>query len=330
MATGSMTYGDITPRTAAYVVKDLLKRGLPFLTIERFGATYVLPLKSTKSAKFRRYHALALATIPLVEGVTPTGKKLTYTDITVELEQYGDFIPLTDVVLDTHEDPILQESSTVLGEQAAQTMEVIRYGVLKAGTNVMYANGSARTDVNTPITIDLQRRATRALKRQNATMINEVLQSSPSFNKESVEAGYIALCHTDLDTDIRKMDGFISTKNYASGTKPFANEIGAVEDVRYLRSTLFAQYPDAGGTAGAMLSTTGSLADVYPVLIFGRNAYGLVPLKGKNGISVMVVNPGPAAGDPLGQKGTIGWKNMHACVILNDAWMIRLEVAATN
>ena len=30
-------YGDISPRTAAYAQKELLKRGEPFLVIERFG-----------------------------------------------------------------------------------------------------------------------------------------------------------------------------------------------------------------------------------------------------------------------------------------------------
>ena len=30
-------YGDISPRTAAYVVIELLKRSMPFLVLEKFG-----------------------------------------------------------------------------------------------------------------------------------------------------------------------------------------------------------------------------------------------------------------------------------------------------
>ena len=30
-------YGDISPRTAAYAEKELLKRGLPYLVLEKFG-----------------------------------------------------------------------------------------------------------------------------------------------------------------------------------------------------------------------------------------------------------------------------------------------------
>lgn len=328
MAT-NMVYGDISPRTAAHAVAKMLTRGVPYLVLEKFGQVYVMPNKSTKVAKFRRYNALALATTPLVEGVTPAGSKVTVTDVTATLEQYGDFVPFSDVIEDTHEDPFLQQVSDVLGEQAAQTMETIRWNIIKAGTNVFYANGSARTDVNTPITLALQRKCTRALKRQNAAYITSVVASTPQFRTEPVEAAYIGLVHPDVENDIRNISGFIPTKQYGS-TTPWANEIGAVEDVRYLRSTIFTAFADGGGAKGSMISTTGTSADVYPVLYVAKDAYGLVPLKGKDSMSIMVVNPKPAAGDPLGQRGTAGWKTMHTAVILNDLWLVRAEVAATN
>jgi N4-gp56 family major capsid protein len=82
-----------------------------------------------------------------------------------------------------------------------------------------------------------------------------------------------------------------------------------------------------------MLSTTGVKADVYPILYLARDAYGIVPLKGDavNGssVSVMVVNPKPTNTDPLGQRGTAAWKLWSATVILQDAFLIRAEVAAT-
>ncbi len=338
-------YGDISPRTAAYAVSELLKRGLPYLVLEKFGQTYPIPTNSTKVAKFRRYYltgatgaagngdptaafAQALATTPLLEGVTPAGKKLANVDYTVTLVQYGDYATITDVILDTHEDRVLQQMTEILGESAAQTIETIRYNVLKAGTNVFWANGGVRTAVNTVITTTLQRSVTTALTRQNAKRITSVVKSTPDFRTEPIEAAFIGLVHPDLETDIRSMTGFISTKQYGTVT-PWENEIGAVETVRYLQSTIFAPFPDAGATKGAMRSTSGTSADVYPVLYLARDAFGIVPLKGKDSLTPMVVNPKPAAGDPLAQRGTVGWKAMTACVILNDAWMARLEVAAT-
>jgi N4-gp56 family major capsid protein len=112
-------------------------------------------------------------------------------------------------------------------------------------------------------------------------------------------------------------------------SSPFEGEIGSIEQVRYLASTVVAPFADAGGAKGSMRSTSGTSADVYPILYFGRDAFGIVPLKGKSSMTPMVVNPKPAPGDPLAQRGTVGWKLWTTTVILQDAFMARLEVAAT-
>jgi len=322
----------------------MLTRAQPLLQLERFGQTYPLPLNSTQTAKFRRYYmtgasgsagsgtgsfSIPVATTPLVEGVTPAGSKLSNADYTVTLSQYGDFMTITDVVMDTHTDPILQQATDILGEQAALTVETLRFNVLKAGVNVFYANGSARASVNTPVTLTLQRQVTTGLNRQNAKKITTVVASTPDYNTKSVEAAYMAVCHPDVESDLRGITGFKPVSDYGPHTSPMEGEIGSIEQVRYLSSTVIAPWADAGGTKGSMRSTTGTNADVYPILYFGRDAFGIVPLKGRSSMTPMVVNPKPAAGDPLGQRGTVGWKLWTATVILQEAFMARAEVAAT-
>lgn len=322
------SYGDISPRTAAYAEKELLKRGLPFLVLEKFGQAKTLPEASSKVIKFRRYSALPTVPTALTEGVTPTGQQLAVTDITATLTQYGDKVTISDVIMDTHEDPVLNEAVTLIGEQAAQMIEKMRFGVLKAGTNVLYANGAARNAVNTAITVSLQRRAVRALKRQNARFITSVVRSTPSYGTENVAPGFVALIHPDLEADVRGLVGFVPAEKYGSMT-PWENELGKCEDCRYVSSTIFEPWADAGGAKGAMLSTTGTSADVYPVLYVARDAYGIVALKGMFAVTPMVVNPKPSDSDPLAQRGHVGWKAMQTAVILNDLFMIRVEVAAT-
>lgn len=329
MATSPQVYGDITPRTAAYAIAPLLKRHHEEMLLEKFGQTFVLPTKSTIVAKFRRYEALPLATTALVEGVSPAGTKPTITDVTATLAEYGDFIPYSGFMLDTHEDPILKEYGSLAVQQAAETVETIRYNVVKAGSNVGFSNGTVRTDVNTPISLAAQRTATSTLLRQRGKYIKSVVSSDARFRTEPVEAAFIALVHSDVTNDIRNMEGFIPVKQYGSAS-PWANEVGSVEDVRYVRSTLFVPFADAGGAKGLMRSTTGTSADVYPVLYFSQDAYGIVPLKGASAISLIAHNPGSSGtADPLNQRGTLGWKTAQTSVILNDLWLYRLEVAVT-
>lgn len=345
----AVSYGDISPRTAAFVVKQLLERAAPVLMIEKFGQAYPIPQNSTQSAKWRRYFLsgatgaagsgsgnfyVPLALTPLVEGVTPAGNKLANVDYTVTLAQYGDYVTITDVVQDTHEDSVLQEAIDIIGEQAAYTLETVRYNVLKAGTNVfrLGAGGTtvgARNLVNGPITLNVQRSITTALNRQNARRFTKVVASTPNFRTEPIEASYVGLTHPDLETDIRSMPGFVHPKQYGTVT-PWENEIGTVESVRYLSSTIFTPWADAGAAGvSTYRSTSGTNWDVYPIIYLARDAFGIVPLKGKDSITPMVVNPKPAPGDPLGQRGTVGWKAWQAAVILQDAFMIRAEVCAT-
>ena len=346
------TYGDITPRTAAFVVSQLLDRAAPVLVLEKFGQSQPIPQNNTKTAKWRRYFLsgatgsagsgtgnfyVPLALTPLVEGVTPAGNKMANVDYTATLAQYGDYVTITDVVQDTHEDNVLSQAVDILGEQAAYTLETIRYNVIKAGVNVfrMGAAGAtvaSRNLVAGPITLNVQRSVTSALNRQNARRFTQVLSSNANYRTEPIEAAYIALCHPDLETDIRNMSGFISTKQYGT-TTPWANEIGSVETVRYLSSTIFEPFINSGAaTSGATTyrSTGGTNWDVYPILYLARDAFGIVPLKGKSAITPMVVNPKPAPGDPLGQRCTVGWKAWQAAVILQDAFMVRVEALATS
>ena len=343
-------YGDISPAVAAYSVVRMLKRAMPYLHLEKFGQTYPLPTNSTNTAKFRRYFLVGaggtagtttpgssffipVATTPLVEGVTPQGNKLANQDYTAVLAQYGDYVTITDVIEDTHTDPVLQQATDILGESAAVTVETLRFNVLKAGTNVFLANKVAlRSSIITTISLADQRRVTTGLNSQNAKKISQVVESSADFNTKSVEAAYFAVCHPDLESDIRNLTGFKPVADYGPHTTPFEGEIGSVEQVRYLTSTVIAPWADSGGTAvtnSLKYTTANTACDVYPILFFGRDAFGIVPLKGKSSMAPMVVNPKPAPGDPLAQRGSVGWKLYTTTVILQDFFMARLEVGAT-
>jgi N4-gp56 family major capsid protein len=351
---GAVTsYGDISPAVAAYSVVRMLKRAMPYLHLEKFGQVYPLPTNSTQTAKFRRYFLsgasgsagpdanasagfyIPVATTPLIEGVTPSGSVLANQDYTVTLAQYGDYVTTTDVIEDTHTDPVLQQATDILGEQAAVTVETLRYNVLKAGTNVWYANNvTSRANIATAISLADQRRVTTGLNRQNAKKITQVVASTPDFNTKSVEASFMAVVHPDLETDLRNLTGFKVVADYGPHTTPFEGEIGSLEQVRYLTSTIM--LPFTGAASGSVVANNAALRstdtvyiDIYPILIFGRDAFGIVPLKGKSSMTPMVVNPKPAPGDPLGQRGTVGWKLWTATVILQDAFMARLEVGAT-
>lgn len=337
------TTGDISYRTAGYISKEMLKRAQPLLVLSRLGQVKPLPKNVTTTMKFRGYEHLPNQPKALTEGVTPAASKPTFRDVVADIAQYGDYVELTDVLTDTHEDPLIPEFSDILGEQSAIMLERVIAGVLLAGTNVHFAGqtgatmASSRAGVNLPLSLSLQRRVIRGLKRQNAQQITSVVSASPNFNTSPIAPSYIAVCHTDCEADIRDMPGFVPAEKYGS-YKPMEGEIGSVENVRYLTTTVLEPYADAGAAPTAakeVESTAGACADVYPVLFFAKNAFGTIPFaRARNGaspITPMVLNPNvPRGGDPLGQRGSIGWKAYQTAVILYQYYMARAEVAVSK
>jgi N4-gp56 family major capsid protein len=328
---GETTYGVIGQRTAGYAVADMLDHAEPIIVLGKFGQTKPMPRNKADNMKFRRPIPFAPATVPLTEGVTPPAQQMQYEDVPVAMEQYGSWVKITDKVHDLAEDPVLADATELCGEQAGETKEMLLYGTVKAGSNVAYANGTARNQVNTVISLNLIQGATRMLNGQRAKKVTQMLASSPNYKTKAIEGGFIAFCHTDCDADIRALPGFTPVAEYGSRQPLCPEELGSVETIRFITSPLLVPWADAGGAKGTMKSTTGTLADVYPVIVIGKNSYGHVPLKGKEAIVPKVVNPDTAdKTDPLGQWGFVSWKMWDASVILNQFWMIRLEIAVKN
>jgi N4-gp56 family major capsid protein len=325
------TYGDISPRTAAYAATRLLKRGQALLVTERFGQFDPQGQNKTKTRKFRRYNALAAATAPLAEGITPKGSKISYEDVECTLEQYGDWVQITDVIQDTHEDPVLSEMMDVCGEQAAETIEMIRIAVLKAGTSVFRAGAvNNRTDIAAACDRNTFFKIKRFFATNRAREISTIVKASVNYGTDPVSPAYFVLGHTDLEYDIRAMTGFVSAEKYADSTKALPGEIGKMDSFRFILSDLFTPWADGGALInGTKLTTGGVRNDVYPMICVAKDAYAIVPLKGKNGVTPMVKNPTPSDSDPMAQRGFVSWKTYQTAVILNHLWICRFEVAAT-
>lgn len=334
MPGGTTEYGTINPETAGYLAKKFLTRALSLMAFEKFVSGETLPGNSTKLMRFRRYYGdmdFATTNMYLTEGVVPNAQQLKSEDVSVTLRQMGGLMKLTDVVQDTHTDPVLNQMITILGEQGPRLIELDRFYTLRAATNKYYSNGAARTAVNTAPTVALFKKVVRNLERNIALSITKAAKTSPDFNTESINPCYIAICHVDLRGDLEALTGFTLVKDYPSSVKPYPGECGAYGLIRFILTTETVPYANAGGAKGAMISTSGVSADVYPIFIFGQMAWDSVALKGKFAVTPMVVSPQTVNhANPMGQFGFVSWKTMQATVITNDNWCVLVECAATE
>jgi N4-gp56 family major capsid protein len=308
----------------------MLAHAEPILVLEKFAKVEPLPKNKGLTIKWRRPVPFDVSPVALTEGVTPAPQIFEYEDVTSVISQYGAWVALTDVIQDTHEDPVLSNINMMMADQAASTKEMLIWGVLRAGTSVVYSGtATSRATVVAPIDEAELRQVQRELKANHAKSITRMLSASEKIATEPVAPGFIAFGHSNLEQDLRDLNGFVVREKYASGAL-MDQEIGKFEDLRFILSPQLEPFFGAGSAVTTGVLNTNSAVDVYPIVVIAQDAYGVTPLKGMDSVSIQVMNPGKISyEDPLGQRGLVSWKMWYVATRLNESWMVRIECAVS-
>jgi N4-gp56 family major capsid protein len=318
--------------TQAYYSKKLLMRAKYRNYHGRWAASAELPSKEGKTIIMRRYLHLALALAPLSEGVAPSGKTPSLDDYQATLVQHGDFIALSDYAQWTMKDPILQHWTMLLGEQEGYTIDAVDRDTAVAGTNVIYANGSARTDLNSIVDFNDLDRAIRVLTNEAAEKQLSGNSGNNTFNSFPTRPAYAAITAPDVVFDLQNIDGYKDASEYKGAAE---GEVGRYKQIAFFEApdpsslNAGAKKFAGGGASSTLVKNTAGTADVYTILIFGQNGFTKVPLSGKS--SSFISKPLGSAGtaDPLDQVATIGWKTIGSRLITNQDWVCRIECCAS-
>jgi len=342
----SFTYSSPAQRIGK-IKGEFLAHSIPVEVLGITGLQRALPKNNGKTVSMRRYRPYgALATNDntknrpivdytahvLTEGVAPTADTLVPDDVEITLSQYGCLYQLTDQVFDTYEDDVPAEMKKQCGERVGLIREMVRYGIVKAGTNVFYSGGTTRLTVDEKLTLKVLRKASRTLQANHAKKITGVLAPSINIGTVPVESAYLVFVHTDVEADVRDLAGFVHVSEYGQRKVVNENEIGSVENFRFITSPELAPVTDAGATAsGTGLATSGTKVDVYPCIICGEQAWGQVALRGDNALDPTWIPPGEKSkSDPLGQRGFVGAKFWFACSVLNQGWLAVIEAGVSD
>lgn len=306
---------------ATYWSMDLMDRMVPLLVHTRYAKKGKIPRGRGKVMRVFRLQSLALNKVPLTEGSPPAGKALAAGYIDIPIIQLGDFVNMTDVVQTQVFDPLLNDVSEALGEQAGGSVEAYTVDKLELGTNVQFANGKAN------------RAALVAADKYTAAEGMIAVRTLKTAKVRPFPDGYFrALIHPYATHDLRLDPRWIDAAKYADPTRIESGEIGRLDQIIYIESTERPIYQDAG--------TTGPV-DVLTTLVFGPGAFACPSYEaeelGGDGTTEaedaytipikMIVKQLGSAGtlDPLDQQSTAGWKVSHQAQIIDDVRMVRVE-----
>lgn len=336
-------YTTVKMRNRMRAARKMLKFIEAVEVLGSFGTTEEQPLNSTDTVVWRRLNPwnmgangtpqITATDFVLQEGVTPDTNTISYTDVEATLQQYGVLFKFSSKVELMYEDNIPQDMVKVTSNTLAEVAELIRYGVLKGGTSVDYANGTTRAGINSPINLNMLRRIARTLEVNRAMRITTKLSAGPDYDTSAIEAGWLVFHHTDMMADIRNLEGYIPTVKYATGRQIHPRESGAVEDFRFISSPLFAPFLAAGAAVGAtgMKAANATNIDVYPFIVLAEDAFGHVALKGRRAIQPRVLSATDIShSNPMGMFGYVGASMWTQTVRLNENFMVRGEAAVSS
>ena len=317
------TTTEIPAAVSTYYHRSLLTAARPILVHTRWAQVSDIPRNNSMAIRFRRYSLLAANTTALSEGVTPSGSQLSITNVDAVVQQFGDYVTLTDVLQFSTFDPVLSATADVLGQQAGNSLDQLARDVLAAGTTIQYAStATSRATVTSAMLITRAeiREAVRTLQGNNAGKVTKMVDPASGFNTSPLNACFVGIISEDTLFDLKNVTGFIPVEEYANKSNVMDGEVGALDEVRFVMTTNAKVFAAAG---------SGSI-DVHGTLILAAEAYGVSRISGE--AMKNIVKPLGSAGtaDPLEQRSTSGWKATFVAVRLNENFLLRLEHAVSS
>lgn len=309
MAVNTIT--NLTAENQVFYDRVLLDRALPNLYLYEDAMKKKVPAGKGTEIEFRKFGSLAIPAESLTEGVTPAGSDLSITAIKSQLKQEGDFVVISDVLDMQGKDPVITETSELLGEQAALTVDTRIRDEIVAGTNVLYAGDATSTDeiIATDVfTGALVKKAVRELKKEN------IKPFADGYYHSTIDAEQAYDLMNDTATG-----GWIDASKYAAAKKLLSGEIGEYGGVRFKV------------TSNTKVKTNATSVPVHCGLIYGKDSYGVPEIDSGAGKPSIIVKAKGSSGtaDPLNQRSSVGWKNMFTSKRLNELGIVRVETGVT-
>jgi N4-gp56 family major capsid protein len=241
---------------------------------------------------------------PLTEGAAPFRRALTMGTVTVDTDQYGDLLAITDVAKTKSPVQIISIGSERLTRSSLGLIDVINRDVIAAGGTAYYAGSgnAARADLaatDIAAVADLRRMAWQMFK-------SNIPRKADGF--------YHLLASPEVCADIAADADFIDAVKYTDRMPLLKNEIGQIAGFRVM--------------SVVNAPTFSSTATVHASIALGApKGWGSGELQS---FQTYHVAPGGDHLDPLAQEELLGYKVMFGVAVLDNSFYFRFESAASD
>ena len=291
------TRSSFTDHILTFLEKRFLERLVKELFIVPLGMPKTHGRNQCLDVKFNRFDNPTANVTPLIDGVSPDGSNLTSSTVTATLQQFGDFVAVSDQLQLAAINDTMKDAADLLSYKAALSLDTL-------ARNELVSNGTQRfsDSANNSSIADVE----AGLDKIRSDELRELLKNFRVNDVPPYEDGnYRGVIHPLMEFDLISESAANSFVVLAANTANQVQErgtIGVAYGIKLLRSS--------------NIKADDSSVNTFANIFLGRNAFGTIWLV-KNQVE-MIVHPAGNAGseDPLNQRSTVGYKFWYVAKVL--------------
>lgn len=253
----------------------------------------------------------------LTEGTRMNTQALSSSMKSITVKEHGNAIAVSELLLESSFDDVMASATALLGRDYALVMDTSLRDTALSGTNVVYASKSDGTKVSARTGLD----ATCKFKVSTVKDAVEILATNNAPKYQGTN--WICFVHPHQSRDLRDDNAWINASNYGAPEQLFTGEIGRIDDVRFIETTIMcngkAPESDPAYKRELRNGEESNTVDVYQSVIFGDNYYALAI-----GLPVELRDNGVI---DFGREHGLAWYSIFGTGLLHDEYGVVIETA---
>ena len=297
--------------------KEIEYKALPVMRFLQFATVKTeLGVQPGLTIQMLTYDNLKLGG-SLTEGTNMKTQALSSSMKSITVTEYGNAVGVSELLLQSSFDDIMAHATNLLSRDYALVVDTTLRDTALSGTNVIYArkeNGDkveARTGLSADCTLSV------ATIKDGVEIL--ATNNAPKYNG----ANWICFVHPHQSRGLRDDKAWIEASKYGKPEQLFTGEIGRVDDVIFIETTLMrngACGQDDPAHLNELKKNVGSNAvDVYQAVLFGDNYYAIA-----FGLPVELRDNGI---EDFGRKHGLAWYSIFGTGLLHDEYGVVIETA---
>jgi N4-gp56 family major capsid protein len=303
--------------------KEIEFKALPNMRFMQFAATKTeLGTEPGLTISMLTYDNLKMGG-QLSETASMTTQGLSGSTKQITVTEWGNAVQVSEKLLRSSFDDVMSSATTLLGRDYAMVADCALRDTALSGTNVVYAKTSAGAAVASRDKLD----STCMLK---VSTIKDAVEVLATGNAPKVGGtNWICFVHPHQSRSLRDDSAWIEASKYGAPEQLFTGEIGRIDDVRFIETTILKNGASATtdpsydeNLVKGKTPTGGTVANtvnVYQATLFGDAYYGIA-----YGLPVELRDNGV---EDFGRKHSLAWYSIFGVGKLHDQYGVVIETA---